>query len=90
MTRDELMEESGSVLEVSWESVEFLFRPNNMFELLLRFSDLEGMRKKVGEWHCDNSPSAMPHRFRLPYLAQMNRAIDVEEFYRKIKLEAGE
>ena len=74
--------------EVSRESIEFLFRPSTMFEMFLRI-DLDKMRAKITEWFWDDSPSAMPHRFRPPYLAQMKRAVEVEEFYRALVVELG-
>ena len=43
------------------------------------------MKKKISEWACDDSPSAMPFRFRGPYLREMNLAIVREDFYRKLK-----
>lgn len=83
MTTDELMQLSAekAVRECSWASIEFLFRPATMFELLVRI-DLDGMTRKVNEWFMDMSPDAIPHRFRAPYLAEMEAAINRETFYR--------
>jgi hypothetical protein len=86
MDRDELMQLAAdkAIHEVSWESIEFLFRPATMMELLLRM-DLEGMRAKIYEWAGDDSPDALPHRFRPEPFRLMLRAIQVEEFYRMLK-----
>jgi len=85
MTTDELMRLSAekAVRELSWESIEFLFRPATMLELLLRI-DFDGMKEKIIEWCQGDSPSAMPRRFRPPYVAEMTAAIKREEFYRKL------
>jgi len=85
MTRDELMRLAAekALREVSWESIEFLFRPANGLELLLRL-DLDGTRRKVDEWCADDSPGAMPRRHRGPHIAEMRRAIEREEFYREL------
>ena len=86
MDRDELMQLAAekAVLELDWKSIEFLFQPVTMLELLLRL-DLDGMQQKIHDWANDDSPNAMPHRFRPEPLKQMLRAIEVEEFYRKLK-----
>jgi hypothetical protein len=86
MTRDEIMCQSAekAIHEMSWESLEYLFRPSTMLELLLRI-DYDGMKDKIIDWCVDNSPSAMPHRFRGPYISQLDGAIKREEFYRKMK-----
>jgi len=85
MTREEIMRLAAekAVREVSWESIEFLFRPANQFELLLRL-DLKGASRKVDEWAADDSPGAMPHRFRGPHLAELRAAVGREEFYREL------
>lgn len=87
-TAYDLMQMSAekAVGELSWESIEFLFAPRTAFELLLRY-DFHGMIDKVAEWAADNSPEAMPHRHRGPYLKTMNDCIKVEEFYRAMKAE---
>lgn len=86
MTTDELMELAAekAIKEVNWESIEFLFKPSNMFELLLRI-DFHGMVKKAKQWAADDSPDALPWRFRREPGAQMQLAIDQEAFYRKLK-----
>lgn len=86
MTRCELMQMAAdkALQEMSWDSIEFLFRPSTYLELLLRI-DFEGMKQKCLEWIGDNSPDAMPHRFRGPYIEMINRSIEVEEFYRVLK-----
>lgn len=91
MTRDELIRLSAEKVlrEESWESIEYLFKPVTAFELLLRL-DFEGMQKKISDWFFDDSPDAMPHRFRSPYLAQMQAAVDVEKFYREMQRIKGE
>jgi len=85
MTRDELMRLAAekALREVSWESIEFLFRPVNGLELLLRL-DFDGARRKVDAWCADDSPQAMPHRFRAPHIAEMLAAVRREEFYREM------
>lgn len=90
MTLDEIMQLSAekALREVSWEGIEFLFRPRTLFELLLRI-DLEGMEKKVTDWFFDMSPDAIPHRFRREPLGNMQRGIAVEKFYRQIRRLAG-
>ncbi len=88
MTADELMQFSveKAIRELNWESIEYLFRPVTVFALLCRF-DLDGMEDKVTEWFVDMSPDAMPHRFRREPLAEMNRVIQREKFYRRLKAE---
>ncbi len=85
MDREELMQMSArkAVGELEWESIEFLFRPSNGLELLLRI-DFEGMSKKIYDWFTDDSPGAMPHRFRQPFLSQLLDAIRREEFYQRM------
>ena len=48
MTTKELMELSAekALSELSWNSIEFLMRPSNGLELLLRM-DFEGMREDI-------------------------------------------
>lgn len=86
MDRNELMQKAANkaVQELSWESIEFLFRPITGVDLLLRLN-FEGMKQKIYDWCSDNSPSAMPHRFRPPYVSELLRAIKREEFYREMK-----
>ena len=86
MTRDELMAMAvdKAAKELTPESIEFLFRPSTMFELLLR-ADFDGMKAKFFEWASDESPNAMPHRFRGEGYRLGKRAIEVEKFYRAIK-----
>ncbi len=85
MTSEELMRLSAekALRELSWESIEFLFRPANGVELLLRL-DFEGMRRKILDWCMDDSPDAMPYRFRPPHVAELLGAIEREEFYREM------
>ncbi len=85
MTSEELMRLSAekALRELSWESIEYLFRPTSQLELLLRL-DFDGMRRKIYDWCADDSPDAMPHRFRPPYTSQLLGAIKREEFYREI------
>lgn len=85
MTIEELMRMSAekALRELSWESIEYLLRPINQLELLLRI-DFDGMRRKIYDWCADDSPDAMPHRFRPPYISQLLGAIRREELYREI------
>ncbi len=85
MTTDEIMKMAAekAFQEVSWESIEYLFRPSNVLELLLR-SDFEGTKKKINDWFLDESPDAMPWRFRSAEGASLLRAVKAEEFYREI------
>ncbi len=55
------------VSEMSWDSIEFLFKPTNAGELLLRL-DFEGFKEKVYEAFGTNAPDAMPHRYQLKML----------------------
>lgn len=86
MQRDELMKMAAdkAVSELTWESIEFLFRPSNVYELLLRL-DFDGTVKLTKNEMVDDSPTAMPWRFRGEYYAPINRAIEVERFYRQCK-----
>lgn len=86
MDRDEIMQLAAekAVCELSWDSIEFLFRPATMLELFLRF-DFDGMQQKIYDWAGDNSPDALPHRFRPAPFSLMLRAIEVEKFYHKLK-----
>lgn len=85
MTSEELMQLSAekALREVSWASIEYLFRPVTVLELLLRL-DFEGMQQKIFDWCADDSPRAMPYRFRSPYISQLLGAIKREKFWRKI------
>lgn len=85
MTNEELMQLSAekALREMSWESIEFLFHPVSGVELLLRL-DFKGAKQKIYDWCGDNSPDAMPHRFRPPYVSQLLGAIKREEFYREM------
>jgi hypothetical protein len=86
MTADEMMELAAdkAIHEMSWESIEWLFQPVTQFELLVRI-DLEGMREAAAKWLADDSPDAMPHRFRDEPYAIMQAAIRREEFYREME-----
>jgi len=86
MTDQDLMRMSAekAVRTVSWKSIEFLFRPSNGLELLLRIN-FDGMKAKALEWCTTNSPDALPHRLRPPYAAQLLMAIRREEFYRAMQ-----
>lgn len=91
MTRDEIMELAveKAASEVTPESLEWLFQPTNQFELLCRI-DVDYMSSMVTKWLFDQSPDAMPHRFRPRYLAIMERAIQCERFYQRIKEKMSE
>jgi len=86
MNTDELMAMAvaKAIKEVSWESIEFLFKPMNQGELLLRL-DFEGMKGRVYSAFVDDAPDAMPFRFRSDYWPVWKRAIWKEEFYIKLK-----
>ena len=86
MDKQELMNMAANkaINELDWDSIEFLFKPTNVGALLLRH-DFKGMTQKVNEAFEDDSPTAMPHRFRPPFAAEWIRAIEFEEFYRKLK-----
>jgi len=85
MTREELMRlcAEKALREMSWDSIEFLFRPASGIELLLRL-DFEGAKQKIYDWIADDSPGAMPHRFRPPYVSRLLGTIKREEFYREM------
>lgn len=79
MTLDELMSMAAekAAKELSKESIEFLFKPITMFDLLLR-SDFEGMTHKFYE--------AIKHDLLTnEACVQGQRRIQIEEFYRKIR-----
>lgn len=66
--------------EVDRESLEFLFRPSNVFELLVRI-DLEGMERKITEfiletpmWQLKSWP-----------LREVEQVIKREKFYRLVR-----
>ena len=90
MTREELTKVAAkkAVEELSWESIEWLFQPTNMLELLLRI-DFDGMKKKIDEFYDDESPNALPREIRSQHLPEIFRAISVEEFYRSIRELSG-
>jgi len=85
MTGEELMRLSAkkALREMSWDSIEFLFRPVDGVELLLRL-DFEGTKRKIYDWMADDSPDAMPHRFRPPVKHKLFGMIKREGFYREI------
>ncbi len=70
------------VSELSWDSIEFLFKPTNMGELLLRL-DFKGFKAMVYEAFVNDAPDAMPWRFRGAYWPAWKWAIDKEAFYRE-------
>jgi hypothetical protein len=82
----ELMEKVAdkALNENTWEEIEELFKPVTGAEFLLRL-DFEGAREKLTDWVIDDSPSAMPFRFRPPYTRKIFRVIELEELYRTIK-----
>ena len=86
MDTDELMNMAvdKAIKENSWDSIEFLFKPANQGELLLRL-DFEGFKSRVYEAFADESPDAMPFRFRGKYWPAWKRAIEKEGFYIKLK-----
>ncbi|NIQ82800.1 MAG: hypothetical protein GTN93_32945 [Anaerolineae bacterium] len=43
------------------------------------------MKQKINEWWADDSPDAMPFRFRAEPGRLMDAAVKREEFYRKVK-----
>jgi hypothetical protein len=69
-----------AIEECSWESIEFLFKPTTVFELLLR-SDLTGMCKIIhdGVSNCDDPPISIEE------YDIISDAIDIEKFYRELK-----
>lgn len=83
MDRDEIMQLAAdkAIKELSWDSIEFLFRPATLFELLLR-TDFDNMVQKTNEWVAD--PSILPWNsyYSSEQLRIIRRAIQVEEFYR--------
>ena len=85
MTSEELMQLSAekALRELSWDSIAFLFRPANQLELLLRFN-FKGTKQKIFDWCGDDSPDAMPYRFRSPYIAELLNTVKQEEFYREM------
>jgi len=95
MTREELMAMAveKAAREISLESIEFLFRPATLFEVLLR-NDFDGTVRKFWDAVTDSSPNAMPHRIRHVANGEAvrvgSRAIEVEEFYRAIKAKLSE
>ena len=72
--------------EYSWESIEWMFKPQSQFELFCRF-DLDGMKKVVSDWVAHQTDNG---NFRLsrdiqPHYHVMLKVIELEEFYKKIK-----
>ena len=90
MDRNEIMQLAAekAIHEMSWESIKFLFRPGTMLELFLRL-DFNNTQKKIYEWAGDDSPDAIPHRFRSEPFSMMLRAIEVEKFYQRLKILHG-
>jgi hypothetical protein len=90
MDREQLMQLAAekAIHEESWENIELLFQPMTMLELLLRL-DFEGMRTKIQQWACDEGPDVCPTRFRAEPFQAMKRALQIEEFYRKLKQVRG-
>lgn len=86
MDTNELMELGAekALREYSWDSIEYLFKPTNQGELLLRF-DFHGTKSLLLDGLTSDAPDAMPFRFRTPYFDAWKYAIAKEEFYRKIK-----
>jgi broad specificity phosphatase PhoE len=85
MDREELYQLAAekAVAENSWDSIEFLCKPMNQFELLLRLS-FEGAKQLAYDWLNNDAPDAMPHRHRGEYWDQLDACIKFEEFYRRL------
>lgn len=85
MDRDELfkMAAEKALAENSWDTIEWVCKPTNQFELLLRLC-FDETKQIAYDWLADDSPTAMPHRFRDGPWQQLNAAIEFEEFYRKL------
>lgn len=49
---------------ISDKSLEFLFRPSTVGELLIRLVGIESFEKMLSDFLNNMSPGAMPHRFR--------------------------
>ena len=86
MNRDELMQLAAekAIGEISWESIEYLFQPSNFLQLMLRL-DYAGMIDKLNQTLADDSPTAMPFRFRRHYMPMITEAIETEKFYKKLQ-----
>ena len=88
MTRDELMTltADNAAAELELESIEFLFKPRTMLELLLRLN-FQGTKntilKGIVEHPEDQYHSREPYSRKDAY-GMMRKAIKVEEFHRAI------
>jgi len=80
MTQDDLLAMSAekAIDELSWESIEFLFKPQTTLELLLR-QDFENTKKQVLEILLKEYFIPRPNNARFNDFV---KAIKVEEFYR--------
>ena len=67
--------------ECSWDSIEWLFQPTTVCELMLRLNMGDAIEKAL----VSQSPAAMPRRFRSPYREYYLACKKREEFYRKLK-----
>lgn len=83
MTSQELMQLSpeAALAELSWESIEWLFQPVTMLDLLLRL-DCQGMKEKIIAWCADDPQNAKP--FRRFHTAELLAAVRREQFYRAV------
>lgn len=82
MDREQLMTLciDKAIKELSWESIEFLFRPTNHLELLLRL-DFEEMNNKLNDYLKENGQFCLQSEV----YRQIKNAVEVETFYRKLK-----
>ena len=66
-----------AIKKLRWDSIEWLFKPTNVCELMLRL-DLEGTKSKVIQWLSDAEVSPV-------MVKEVNALIKAEEFYLKLK-----
>ena len=83
MTTDELLQLAAekAAREVSDESLEFLFRPSSLLELLLRL-DLTGTKQLLHE----SLHTGTIGRVTMRDLAWCDRCVELETLYRQIKV----
>ena len=70
---------------ISKQELEWLFQPLTCGELMCRLFGVEQFRKIIGEAAALDTPTAMPHRFRGPFIKYAFSIMDREMLYQTIK-----
>ena len=70
---------------ISKQELEWLFKPLTLGELMCRLLGVEQFHWIIGKAATIDTPTAMPHRFRGPYIKYAFNCMDHEMLYQAIK-----